>query len=74
MSMWAVHLVMVYKMDTSGFLHALMRMAGCQGTPAEILTGSGTNFVGAWRELCELYAALDRDVLQETPIRGRRIF
>jgi len=57
----AVHLELSYSMDTDSFLNAFYRFVNRRGLPEMVLSDNGTNFVGAVRELKELYNELDKD-------------
>ena len=47
----AIHLELVYGLDTDSFLRCLIRMTSRRGYPQEIFSDRGTNFIGAAREL-----------------------
>ncbi|CAH8466083.1 unnamed protein product [Dicrocoelium dendriticum] len=47
----AVHIEMSYTLNTDSFIMALMRFIARRGTPAEIFSDNGGNFVGAVAEL-----------------------
>ncbi len=55
----AVHLELVSSLSTADFLAAFRRFVARRGCPVEVLSDNGTNFVGANRELQELYQHLD---------------
>lgn len=57
----AVHLEMAYHLDTDSFLNTFYRFVSRRGLPKVMLSDNGTNFVGAVRELRELYRQLDKD-------------
>ena len=42
----SVHLEMSYSMDTDAFLNAFFQMVNCRGLPAEVVSNSGSNFIG----------------------------
>ncbi|XP_065905598.1 uncharacterized protein [Dysidea avara] len=50
----AVHLEMAYGLDTDSFMRAFCRTSNRRGLPEEMISNSGTNFVGANEELCKL--------------------
>ena len=54
-SVRAIHLEVVSNMTTSAFLAAFRRFTSRRGLPKEVRSDCGTNFVGASRELKELY-------------------
>jgi len=56
----AVHLEVAYGLDTASFLNALTRMVARRGRPIEMVSDNGTNFVGADRELRELFDEIDQ--------------
>ena len=51
----AIHLEMLSDLSTGSFLAYLSRFTARCGTPAIIHSDNGTNFVGANRELCDIY-------------------
>ncbi|XP_052806668.1 uncharacterized protein LOC128235920 [Mya arenaria] len=57
----AVHLEMATNLDTVSFLNAFCRFKSRRGVPKEMFSDNGTNFVGARRELKELYGQIDKD-------------
>ncbi|XP_065190931.1 uncharacterized protein LOC135821860 [Sycon ciliatum] len=62
----AVHLELAYGLDVDSFLQAYHRFTNRRGTPVEVTSDNGTNFVGANNELRELAEALDVDKLQRS--------
>lgn len=62
----AVHLEMALNMDTDSFLNAFYRMTCRRGTPKEIFSDNGTNFVGAYHELKELYEQINKEKIIST--------
>ena len=66
MNTLAVHMEMAYGLDTNSFLNAFYRMTASRGFPTQVMSDSGTNFVGAKRELHELVNALDEKKIQES--------
>lgn len=54
----AVHIEMVTELTTKAFLASLNRFIGRRGKPTSIWSDNATNFVGANRELRELYEFL----------------
>lgn len=59
----AVHLEMATGVGTDFLLNALYRMTCRRGIPVERYTDNDTNFVGADRELKELYKQMDKDMI-----------
>ncbi|CAG7832296.1 unnamed protein product [Allacma fusca] len=51
----AVHLEMVSSLSTEAFLSAFRRFSSSRGLPAVLYSDNGTNFVGAKRELQEIF-------------------
>ena len=47
----AIHLKMVYGLDTDSFINAFVWMTSRRGTPSYDISDDGTNFVGAERGL-----------------------
>ncbi len=62
----AVHLELVTDMTAEAFVATLRRFIARRGKPKEIFSDNGTNFVGAERDLCELYQLLKEKPLQDT--------
>ncbi|XP_011859057.1 PREDICTED: uncharacterized protein LOC105556573 [Vollenhovia emeryi] len=54
----AIHLEAVSQLSSDAFIAALRRFAGRRGCPRKIYSDNATNFVGAERELAELYQAI----------------
>jgi len=52
----AIHLEAVSELSTAAFMATLRRFVGRRGLPRKICSDNATNFVGAKRELEELYA------------------
>ncbi|XP_018375980.1 PREDICTED: uncharacterized protein LOC108769465 [Trachymyrmex cornetzi] len=70
----AVHLEMVTDLTTEAFLAALQRFTARRGLCAQIHSDNGTNFVGAARELKELYEFLMKQGTKiETNLAEQRI-
>ncbi len=55
----AVHLEMVTDLTSEAFLAALRRFIGRRGYPETLATDNGSNFVGAQKELRDLYTFLN---------------
>ncbi|XP_052387105.1 uncharacterized protein LOC127933996 [Carassius gibelio] len=47
----AIHLEVAHTLDTDSFINALQRFIARRGSPSEIRSDNGTNFVGGLREL-----------------------
>ena len=68
-----VHLKIVSSLDTQSCLDTLHRFVARQGCPKTILSGNGTKFVGAAREFCELFSALNGNSLEKNSSKlGRK--
>ena len=73
LTMRAVHIEVVPKLDTDSCLNAIMRFIARRGKPSTIISDNGTNFVGAEREFAEYVAAWKKEGIQEHLIqRGIR--
>ena len=59
----AVHLEVVYTMNTDSFVMALMRFICRRGIPLKMLSDNGTNIVGAETELNAAWCDVDTDAL-----------
>ena len=64
LSVKAVHLEPVSDLTTDAFIAALRRFTARRGKPSLILSDHGTNFVGATRELKEMYEFLNKQRTQ----------
>ena len=62
----AVHLEVAQSMTTDSFLMTLMRFVNRRGTPKEIYSDNGTNFVGAEADLQRCLASLSQSVISNT--------
>ncbi len=60
----AVHLEVVRDLSSAGFLAALRCFVARRGCPATLTTDNGTNFIGAQKELKELYDFLNTPTAQ----------
>lgn len=56
----AVHLEVVSDLTSESFLSALRRFTSRRGIPINVYSDNGTNFVGAQRELREIYEFLEK--------------
>ena len=73
LTMRAVHIEVVPKLDTDSCLNAIMRFIARRGKPNTIISDNGTNFVGAEREFTEYVAAWNKEGIEEHLIqRGIR--
>lgn len=61
----AIHLEAVSELTTAAFLATLRRFIGRRGRPCTIYSDNGTNFVGADRELTEVYQFLQVETQTE---------
>ena len=59
----AIHLEVVYTMDTDSFIMALMRFICRRGIPLKMLSDRGTNIVGAETELNAAWSDVDTEAL-----------
>ncbi|XP_071573943.1 uncharacterized protein [Temnothorax nylanderi] len=58
----AIHLEATSELSTAAFLAALRRFIGRRGLPSKICSDNATNFVGAKRELEELYTFIQTSI------------
>jgi len=65
-SVKAVHLELVIDLTSEAFIACLKRFIARRGLPSLIWSDNGTNFVGATRELKELYQFLQTQATQES--------
>ncbi|KYN12710.1 hypothetical protein ALC57_15113 [Trachymyrmex cornetzi] len=61
----AVHLEVVSDLTSDGFLAVLRRFVARRGMPEHIYSDNGTNFVGANKQLREMYALFNSDQHKE---------
>ena len=61
----AVHLEMVYSLNTDSFLIAFYCMTSRRRLPQEVTSANGTNYVGANTELKELIIKLDKSKIEK---------
>ena len=61
----AVHIEVVPKIDTDSCLNAIMRFIARRGKPSTRISDNGTNFVGAEREFAEYVAAWNKERIEE---------
>ena len=61
----AVHIEVVPKIDTDSCLNAIMRFIDRRGKPSTMISDNGTNFVGAEREFVEYVAAWNKERIEE---------
>lgn len=70
----AVHLELVSDLSTSAFLAALRRMCARRGTPSNMYSDNGTNFIGAARllksEYLEIIQSINTDVITDITSMG----
>ena len=60
----AVHVELVTDLTTDAFIACLRRFIACRGIPSIIWSDHGTNFVGAARDIKEIYDFLKREKTQ----------
>ena len=61
----AVHLEVAYSLDTCSFLNAFWRFTHRRGTPKEIISDNGTQFVSGEKELRKLVNNLNTEEIKE---------
>ena len=61
----AVHIEVVPKIDTDSCLNAIMRFIARRGKPSIMISDNGTNFVGGEREFAEYVAAWIKERIEE---------
>ena len=66
LSVKAVHLEVVSDLTTDAFIAALRRFVARRGKPTQIWSDHGSNFVGADRELREMYKFMKRKQTEAT--------
>lgn len=59
----AIHVEIVHTLNTSSCIMAIRNFMARRGTPREIFSDNGTNFVGAERELCTAVKEVDSNEL-----------
>ena len=62
----AVHLEIAHSLDTQSCLQALQRFIGRRGSPRDVYSDNGSNFVGAARELKEAISKWDQSLINKT--------
>ena len=62
----AVHIELVSDLSTDAFLAAFRRFVARWGYPTDVHSDNGTNFIGAKRELVDIYTLLRRKDSQES--------
>ena len=66
----ACHLEVVNSLDVDGFLLCFTRLCKRRGTPKEVLSDNGTNFVAAERELREAWSQASEQAGQRLATQG----
>ncbi|XP_058797376.1 uncharacterized protein LOC131667740 [Phymastichus coffea] len=61
----AVHIELVSDLSTEGFLIAFRRFVSRRGIPSNVYSDNGTNFIGADRQLQELYDLFEKPEFRE---------
>ena len=56
----AVHIEVVPKIDTDSCLNAIMRFIARRGKPSTMISDNGTNFVGAKRKFCRICCSMEQ--------------
>ena len=69
----AVHLEMAYGLDVDSFMRTFTRMTDRRGLPKEIISDNGTNFVGANKELIEIFGRLAKDAKLKSLVSSKGI-
>ena len=67
----AIHLELAQSLTTDSFILALMRFVNRRGSPVEIVSDNGSNFVGAERELGEWLSKLDQERISTQLVEKR---
>ena len=62
----AVHIELATDQSSEGFLAALHRFIARRGVPEHMYSDNGTNFVGANKELREIYKLVDSSEFQNS--------
>ena len=70
LTMRAVHIEVVPKLDTDSCLNAIMRFIAQRDKPSSLISDNGTNFVGAEREFAGNVAAWNKEGIEEHLIQG----
>ena len=65
LTMRAVHIEVVLKLNTDSCLNAIMRFIARRDKPNTIISDKGTNFVGAEREFAEYVASWNKEGIEE---------
>ena len=61
----AVHIKIVPKLDTDSCLNAIMRFISQKGNPTTMISDNGSNFVGAHQEFKKYVAVWNRERIEE---------
>ena len=62
----AIHLEIAHSLDTQSCLQALQRFIGRRGSPRDVYSDNGSNFVGATRELKEAISKWNQSLINKT--------
>lgn len=62
----AIHIELVSDLTSDSFLAALKRFVSRRGKPSSIFSDNGTNFVGASRQMSEIYDFLRKEELKNS--------
>ena len=65
LTMRAVHIEVVHKLDNDSCLNAIMRFIARRGKPSTIISVNATNFVEAEREFAQYDAAWNKEGIEE---------
>ncbi|GAA50716.1 hypothetical protein CLF_104948 [Clonorchis sinensis] len=67
--MFEIHIEVAYSLSIDSFPMAFSRFVNRRGTPKEVYSDRGTNFVGAETESKKLLKTLDCNKVKDDPLR-----